>query len=106
MRRNEMHEDKAATAPKGPSKNAAAGGGFLVYPTALGACFTPEKLTEEHVAIRRSAEGFWAADVEPNLDGIRHKEPVLLLRVLRKSAEFGFTGISIPERFGGMELDL
>ena len=33
-------------------------------------------------------------------------EPGLSLKLLRKSAELGLTAIAIPEKFGGMELDL
>ncbi len=45
-------------------------------------------------------------EVAPNLQAIREKQPGVLRAALRKSAELGFTGVSIPERFGGMELDL
>ena len=68
--------------------------------------FTFEDLSAEHLSIARTAREFWTADVEPNLSAIQHKEPGVLRDVLRKSAQLGFTGISIPERFGGMELDL
>lgn len=68
--------------------------------------FTFEDLSAEHLSIARTAQEFWTAEVEPNLAAIQRKDPGILLRVLRKSAELGFTGISIPERFGGMEFDL
>jgi len=67
---------------------------------------TPEHLTAEHLSIARTAQDFWTAEVAPNLPAIHRQDPGVLLSVLRKSAELGFTGISIPERFGGMELDL
>ncbi len=82
------------------------GGAFLIEDLAPHEIFTPEDLTEEHLAIARTAEEFWAKEVEPNLEAIRHQEPGVALRVLRKSAELGLTAISIPEEFGGMELDL
>ena len=69
-------------------------------------CLTPEDLTAEHLSIARTAQDFWTAEVAPSLAAIQRKDPGVLLGVLRKSAELGFTGISIPERFGGMELDL
>jgi alkylation response protein AidB-like acyl-CoA dehydrogenase len=68
--------------------------------------FTPEDLTSEHLAIARTAQDFWTRDVAPHLEEIQRKEPGVLLEVLRASAALGFTGISVPERFGGMELDL
>ena len=67
---------------------------------------TAEDLTEEHHAIERTASDFYAKEVEPNLDAIRHQEPGVAVRVLRKSAGLGLTAILIPERYGGMELDL
>src|SRR5436190_1931633 len=82
------------------------GGAFLIEDRAPAEIFTPEDLTEEHLAIARTADEFWAKEVEPNIEAIRHLEPGLALKVLRKSAELGLTAISIPEKFGGMELDL
>ena len=68
--------------------------------------FTRERLSEEHIAIERTVEEFWANEVEPNLPAIRRKEPGVALEVLRKSAKLGLLGISVPEKFGGMEMDL
>src|SRR5689334_7535654 len=82
------------------------GGAFLIEERTPHEIFTPEDLTEEHLAIARTADEFWTKEVEPNIEAIRHQEPGLALRVLRKSAELGLTAISIPEKFGGMELDL
>jgi alkylation response protein AidB-like acyl-CoA dehydrogenase len=82
------------------------GGAFLVEDNSPEDVFTFEDLTQEHLAIGRTADEFWAKDVEPNIEAIRHLEPGAALKVLRKAAELGLTAISIPERFGGMELDL
>jgi alkylation response protein AidB-like acyl-CoA dehydrogenase len=82
------------------------GSAFLfedVLPTKV---FTPEDLTEEHLAIGRMIDEFWTNEVEPNLPAIREKRPGAALAVLRKSAELGLTGMTIPEEFGGMEMDL
>src|SRR5215469_6280238 len=80
--------------------------GFLLEEIAAPDIFTPEDLTEEHLAIGRMVDEFWAKEVEPNLPAIRQKTPGLALQILRKSAELGLTGISIPEPYGGMEMDL
>jgi len=82
------------------------GAHFLLESQPFADVFTLEDLTDEHLAIARAAREFWLNDVEPNLEAIRHKQPGVLGDVLRKSAELGFTGISIPEQFGGMGLDL
>ena len=68
--------------------------------------FTPEDFTPEHRAIARATEDFWTREVEPNLEAIQHQDFDVLKRTLRKSAELGLVGVLVPERYGGMELDL
>ena len=82
------------------------GAGFLLEDTPAEEIFTREQLSEEHLAIERTVEEFWANEVEPNLPAIRQKKPGVALEVLRKSAKLGLLGISVPEKFGGMEMDL
>ena len=82
------------------------GAGFLLEDTPAEEIFTREQLSEEHIAIERTVEEFWANEVEPNLPAIRQKKPGVALEVLRKSAKLGLLGISVPEKFGGMEMDL
>lgn len=82
------------------------GAAFLIENSVPEDVFTFEDLTDEHLAIARTADEFWAQDVEPNIEAIRHLEPEAAVKVLRKSALLGLTAISIPEKFGGMELDL
>jgi alkylation response protein AidB-like acyl-CoA dehydrogenase len=83
-----------------------AGGAFLVEESRPESVFTPEDLSEEHRAIGRTAEEFFRNEVAPNLEALLHQEPGLGRRLLRKSGELGLTAISIPEKFGGLELDL
>jgi alkylation response protein AidB-like acyl-CoA dehydrogenase len=82
------------------------GGAFLLESRAPGEIFTAEDLTEQHRAIARMVEEFWMREVEPNLDAIQHREPGAAREVLQKAADLGLMGIAIPEKFGGMELDL
>jgi alkylation response protein AidB-like acyl-CoA dehydrogenase len=82
------------------------GAAFLLEDVTPEEVFTREDLSEEHIAIGRTVEEFWANEVEPNLPAIRQKKPGVALDVLRKSAKLGFLGISVPEKFGGMEMDL
>jgi alkylation response protein AidB-like acyl-CoA dehydrogenase len=90
----------AATLPK------TKGGAFLIEERTPDEVFTPEDLTEEHRAIARTADEFWRKEVEPNLEDILQHKPGVALAVLRKSAELGLTAIVIPEKFGGMEMDM
>jgi alkylation response protein AidB-like acyl-CoA dehydrogenase len=91
------------TATSLPTKK---GMSYLTEDTAPGQIFTREDLSEEHRAVAQTVDDFWAREVEPNLPAIRDKKPGVALEIVRKSAELGLTGISIPEQFGGMEMDL
>jgi alkylation response protein AidB-like acyl-CoA dehydrogenase len=82
------------------------GAAFLLEEITPDEVFTREDLSDEHIAIGRTVEDFWANEVEPNLPAIRQKQPGVALAVLRKSAKLGLLGISVPEKFGGMEMDL
>jgi alkylation response protein AidB-like acyl-CoA dehydrogenase len=82
------------------------GSAFLFEDVLPKQVFTPEDLTDEHLAVGRMIDEFWASEVEPNRPAIREKQPGLALAVLRKSAELGLTGMTIPEEYGGMEMDL
>ena len=89
-----------------PSVSRMKGGAFVLEESRPQDVFTPEDLSLEHLAIAKAAEEFWLGEVEPQLDAIQHGEAGAAVRVLRKSAELGLTAIAIPERFGGLELDL
>jgi alkylation response protein AidB-like acyl-CoA dehydrogenase len=82
------------------------GAAFLLEDITPDEIFTREDLSDEHRAVGRMVEEFWANEVEPNLPAIREKKPGVALAVLRKSAGLGLLGISVPEKFGGMEMDL
>src|SRR5260370_986351 len=82
------------------------GGAFLIEDRTPEEIFTPEDLTDEHRAIARTAEEFWRKEVDPNLPDILEHKPGVAVSVLRKSAELGLTAIVVPEKFGGMEMDL
>ena len=82
------------------------GGAFLIEDRSPNEIFTAEDLNEEHRAIARTVDQFWTNEVEPHLEAIRQQTPGVALSVLRKAAELGLAAIPIPEKFGGMEMDL
>ncbi len=82
------------------------GTAFLLEDSAPQDIFTPEDLTEEHLAVGHMVDEFWANEVEPNLPAIREKKPGVAMAVLRKSVELGLTAMTIPEEYGGMAMDL
>ena len=83
------------------------GGSFLLESTAPEEVFTPEDFTEEHRAIARTTEDFWKKEVAPQC----RSDPAPGARAWRSRscaspAELGLTGVLLPEKFGGMEMDL
>jgi alkylation response protein AidB-like acyl-CoA dehydrogenase len=82
------------------------GGAFLLESQTPEQLFTPEDFTEEHRAIAKATEEFWNQEVVPHLDEIQHQQFDVLKKILRKSAELGLTAVFLPEKYGGMEMDL
>src|SRR6266851_1833605 len=82
------------------------GGSFLLQDSSPEDVFTPEDFTDEHRAIAKTTEDFWNKEVAPNLEAIQHQEPGVAVRILKKSAELGLAAVVVPERYGGMEMDL
>ncbi len=82
------------------------GTAFLIEESSSQDIFTPEDLSEEHLAVGHMVDEFWANEVEPNLPAIREKKPGVAMAVLRKSVELGLTGMTIPEEYGGTAMDL
>src|SRR5271156_696428 len=82
------------------------GGSFLIEPATPDQVFTPEDFTDEHRAIGRTTEEFWNKEVAPNVEAIQHQEPGVAISILRKSGKLGLPAVVIPEKFGGMEMDL
>ena len=82
------------------------GGSFLIEPTSPEQVFSPEDFTDEHRAIARTTEEFWTKEIAPHVDAIQHQEPGVAVAVLRKAGELGLTSVHLPEKYGGMEMDL
>ncbi len=82
------------------------GGEFLLRAAKMEDVFSPEDFTDEHRAIARATEEFWDNEVAPQLEEIQHQNHDAAVRVLRKSAELGLTGVVVPEQWGGMEMDM
>jgi alkylation response protein AidB-like acyl-CoA dehydrogenase len=82
------------------------GGAFLLEQRAPEEIFTPEDFTAEHRAIARTTEEFFRKEVAPHVEEMQHDHKEIAKEILRKSAELGLTAVLVPEKFGGMELDL
>ena len=84
----------------------AKGGAFILERREPEEIFTPEDFTDEHKAIARTTEEFYTNEVAPNVETIQHEDKGVAAKILKKSGELGLTSVIIPEKFGGMEMDL
>jgi butyryl-CoA dehydrogenase len=82
------------------------GGAFLIERSSHEEIFTPEDFTDEHRAIAKTTDEFWQKEVVPHIDAIRHQDHALCAKILKKSGELGLTAVVLPEKFGGMEMDM
>jgi len=81
------------------------GGQFLVEDGKTDETFIPEEFTQEHKLIAKTAQDFMEKEILPYDNEIEKKNLDLLKKLLKKSAEYGFTGAEISEKYGGMGID-
>src|SRR5918912_1276591 len=81
------------------------GGSFLIEERAPEEVFTPEDFTEEHRMIADTARQFMEGEVQPRIDDLEKKDWKLARELVRKGAELGFIGATVPEEYGGLGLD-
>jgi alkylation response protein AidB-like acyl-CoA dehydrogenase len=81
------------------------GGAWLLDETAPGEVFTPERLTDEHKLMAQTAQEFVDHELLPATERLENKDWELARALLRRAAELGLFGISVPEQYGGLDLD-
>src|SRR2546423_7693961 len=81
------------------------GGSFLIEERTPEEVFTPEDFTEEHRMIADTARQFMDNEVRPRVDDLEKKDWSLARELVRKGAELGFIGATVPEEYGGLGLD-
>src|SRR5215212_4068836 len=81
------------------------GGEWLLQPSEADSVFTPERLTEEHRLIGRTAQEFVDNEVLPQLDRLEQKDWALARTLVKAGAELGLLGVDVPEAYGGLGLD-
>jgi butyryl-CoA dehydrogenase len=84
---------------------AARGGGFLIENRAPAEIFTHEDLNEQQLQIAATAARFGREEIQPIIEAIEAKQPGVMIGLLRKAADLGFTAVDIPEEYGGLNLD-
>ncbi|MGB3565069.1 MAG: acyl-CoA dehydrogenase family protein [Thermoanaerobaculia bacterium] len=80
------------------------GGAFLVEPV-VGPVFSREQFSEEQKEIDRMVREFAAERIAPRMEELSTHNKELTLELMREVAELGLTGIDVPEKYGGLELD-
>ena len=81
------------------------GGEFIIKPTDAQSVFTPADFTEEQVMMHQTCIDFVAAEVTPLLDRLDNHEEGLMRGLMEKAGQLGLFGVSIPEQFGGLDMD-
>jgi alkylation response protein AidB-like acyl-CoA dehydrogenase len=81
------------------------GGGWLLESVEPASVFTPERQTEEHRLIARTAADFVRNEVLPAQDRLEQKDWSVARHLLRRCGELGLLGVDVPEEYGGVGLD-
>src|SRR5258705_10071175 len=81
------------------------GGAWLLESTDPASVFTPERQTDEHRLIARTAADFVRNEVQPAEDRLEQKDWNVARQLLRRCGELGLLGVDVPDLYGGVGLD-
>jgi alkylation response protein AidB-like acyl-CoA dehydrogenase len=81
------------------------GGAFLIEDRGPAEIFTPEDFTDEQKMIGETTREFVDNEVRPNLAAMENHEWNVARELVAKAGELGLLGATIPEEYGGLELD-
>jgi alkylation response protein AidB-like acyl-CoA dehydrogenase len=81
------------------------GGAWVTEETDPANVLTPERLSDEHRLIGRTADEFVENEVIPVLDRLEAKDWQLARTLIQRCGELGLLGTDVPESLGGVELD-
>jgi alkylation response protein AidB-like acyl-CoA dehydrogenase len=81
------------------------GGEFLIIDQAASEVFTPEDFSEEHRMIGETCRDFIDNEVAPNLPALESHAWEVARDLIKKAGDLGLLGSTIPEEYGGLELD-
>jgi alkylation response protein AidB-like acyl-CoA dehydrogenase len=82
------------------------GGDFLLGDVPADPQLIAEDLGEDARAIARTVDEFWLRDVNPSLAALDQHDYDTARRLIREAGSLGLTAMQIPERLGGLGLDL
>jgi alkylation response protein AidB-like acyl-CoA dehydrogenase len=86
-------------------RTAAPGGAFMVGPAEPGSIYTPERLSDDHRAIRDALASFVTKEVDPRHEKVEGKDYATHRELLERLGRDGYLGIDVPESYGGAGLD-
>jgi alkylation response protein AidB-like acyl-CoA dehydrogenase len=81
------------------------GGGFLLTETLPAQVFSPEDFTDEQRMIAQTTQDFMDKEVVPQHEKIESKDYEVQRGLIKQAADLGLINASIPEEYGGLELD-
>ena len=81
------------------------GGEFIIKSTESQDVFTPADFTEEQNYMHQTCLDFVASDVHPLLERLDNHEEGLMRGLMEKAGQLGLFGVSVPEQFGGLDMD-
>jgi alkylation response protein AidB-like acyl-CoA dehydrogenase len=81
------------------------GGAWLIEDTAPADVLTPERLSDEHRLIARTAADFVRQEVAPQRERLEAKDWTIARALVRRAGELGLLATDVPEALGGLALD-
>jgi alkylation response protein AidB-like acyl-CoA dehydrogenase len=81
------------------------GGSWLIEDTPASGIFTPERLSDEHRLMARTALDFITQEVTPRADALDAKDWKVARELIKRCGDLGLMGTDVPEEFGGVDLD-
>jgi alkylation response protein AidB-like acyl-CoA dehydrogenase len=81
------------------------GGAFLIEERAASEIFTPEDLNEEQKMIGETTQQFIQNEVVPQIEAMEEHDWETARRLVHEAGELGLLGATVPEEYGGLDLD-
>ncbi len=82
------------------------GGEFLIKETTNDKIFTPEEFNEEQNMMKEAVVDFIDREVWPHKERFEEGDYVFTEQCMDKIAEMGLLGVAVPEKYGGIGMDL
>nr|GFC22804.1 hypothetical protein [Tanacetum cinerariifolium] len=81
------------------------GGEFIIKATEAQDVFTPADFSEEQNMMYQTCLDFVQTEVHPLVERLDNHEEGLMRGLMEKAGQLGLFGVSVPEEFGGLNMD-